>query len=509
MTEKQEQPVVWYYVGMIIRFHNLGKIKETELDLRPLTVIIGPNNSNKTYVVYSVYGLWQAERDESTHFNDIVANALGKSKSNTIQIPVDDALRKELQTHSNRMCKRFKDDLENFYQDSSGKLFSNTHFHLEVSLDDLLAALPRLREQTHHISGWEFNVKAGESTIEIKYRRLSKPSELDGVSSDTLIVTLLLWVRVMLSMTTQGLMFPEPFLLPAERNAFVIAYKLLGNRRYKLLRESQRGAFSSRISALHQIDLLREAGEVRYPQPVEDFLDFLTDVETEKSNGVGRETPERKSFFHLADIIENSIQNSNKTRYRPTALGGKEIITQVEKGLDIDLYNASSSIKQLAPLLLYLRYRARENDLLIIDEPEMNLHPESQAKLLEVLAMLVNHGVNVLLTTHSPYILAHLNNLAQDNETSQAVKKRQAQSLYLKNPESLLRMDQVSAYEMRDNQLHSLKDPDYGIRWDTLSDVSVELQQKYFEIYEKGHAKEKVKTTRKAAKTSSGQTGTD
>jgi predicted ATPase len=44
---------------MKIKFSSLGSIQETELDLRPLTVIIGPNNSNKTYIAYSTYGLWQ------------------------------------------------------------------------------------------------------------------------------------------------------------------------------------------------------------------------------------------------------------------------------------------------------------------------------------------------------------------------------------------------------------------------------------------------------------------
>lgn len=68
----------------------------------------------------------------------------------------------------------------------------------------------------------------------------------------------------------------------------------------------------------------------------------------------------------------------------------------MDEGLKIDLYNASSSIKQIAPLLLYLRYRAAPNQTLIIDEPEMNLHPEGQAKLLEALGMLVNLGVRVL-----------------------------------------------------------------------------------------------------------------
>ena len=205
----------------------------------------------------------------------------------------------------------------------------------------------------------------------------------------------------------------------------------------------------------------------------------------------------------LASDIEQSIQNGNKINFRQTALGGQEIIVDVGNGLNIDLYNASSSIKQLAPLLLYLRYRATKGDLLIIDEPEMNLHPESQAKLLEVLAMLVNQGVYVLLTTHSPYIMAHLNNLAQAAEVSPAAKRKQAKSLYLGDAAALLDMNQVSAYEMRDNQLHSLKDPDFGIRWDTLSDVSGDLQQKYFQIYEEGHKQERAKTTRKSAKTPS------
>ena len=36
---------------MKIKFQNLGSIKEAELDLRPLTVIIGPNNFHKTELI--------------------------------------------------------------------------------------------------------------------------------------------------------------------------------------------------------------------------------------------------------------------------------------------------------------------------------------------------------------------------------------------------------------------------------------------------------------------------
>jgi hypothetical protein len=277
-------------------------------------------------------------------------------------------------------------------------------------------------------------------------------------------------------------LLPKPLLLPAERNAFIITYKMLANRRYKLLKDAQREIFARRNVTKRQLDLLREQGEVRYPRPVEDFLDFLTDVEL----SAGPLPRDKSPFQALADAIEQKIQRGNRTRFKPTRLGGQEIMVDVKRGLSIDLYNASSSIKQLTPLLLYLRFRAAPNDFLIIDEPEMGLHPESQARVIEALAILVNLGVRVLVTTHSPYIMAHLNNLVHGDFEHPRRLKAQAPALYLGDERAFLPMSKISAYEMQGGELRSLKDPDYGVRWDTLSDVSVELQQKFFAIDMKG-----------------------
>ena len=61
------------------------------------------------------------------------------------------------------------------------------------------------------------------------------------------------------------------------------------------------------------------------------------------------------------------------------------------------LWKAKCSLqnKELAPLVFHLRYFAQPNELLIIDEPEMNLHPKAQVQVLEFLAMLVNAGLNL------------------------------------------------------------------------------------------------------------------
>jgi hypothetical protein len=47
----------------------------------------------------------------------------------------------------------------------------------------------------------------------------------------------------------------------------------------------------------------------------------------------------------------------------------------------------------------------------MIDEPELNLHPENQIKMARLFVRLVNAGVKVWITTHSDYIIKELNNL--------------------------------------------------------------------------------------------------
>ena len=445
---------------MKITFSNLGTIKRTTLDLAPLTVIIGPNNSGKTYVAYATYGLFHGGEESEIG----LPNPRAVFQPDAVQIPINKHFEGAVARMVRSRSQELGGQLETFFQDSSGKLFSKTRLRLDVESTEVRAAV----EGT--LTRWPY---ADQTSLVSDTVLITTGSKSRSAAYDYVIAFMIYMERALL---------PKPLLLPAERNAFIITYKMLANRRYKLLKDAQREIFARRSVTKRQLDLLREQGEVRYPRPVEDFLDFLTDVELSAGP-----LPRGKNPFHaLADAIEQKIQRGNRTRLKPTRLGGQEIKVDVKRGLSIDLYNASSSIKQLAPLLLYLRFRAAPNGFLIIDEPEMGLHPESQARLLEALAILVNLGVRVLVTTHSPYIMAHLNNLAHGDVEHPRRLKKQAPSLYLGDERAFLPMSKISAYEMQGGELRSLKDPDYGVRWDTLSDVSVELQQKFFAIDRKG-----------------------
>ncbi len=67
---------------------------------------------------------------------------------------------------------------------------------------------------------------------------------------------------------------------------------------------------------------------------------------------------------------------------------------------------------------------AQPGDLLIIDEPELNLHPSNQRKIGRLLAMLANNGIKVMFTTHSDYLMNEINNLIKLSELSPEAKNK-------------------------------------------------------------------------------------
>jgi predicted ATPase len=140
---------------------------------------------------------------------------------------------------------------------------------------------------------------------------------------------------------------------------------------------------------------------------------------------------------------------------------------------------ASSMVKELAPLALYLRYLARPDELLVIDEPEMNLHPEAQAKMIEFLAMLVNAGLRVLITTHSPYMVDHLVNLMHAAKQPQEKRSELAEIFFLQNTDAFIAQDNVSVYCVENGTAENILRDDGKIEWQTFGDISNQIANIY------------------------------
>lgn len=97
--------------------------------------------------------------------------------------------------------------------------------------------------------------------------------------------------------------------------------------------------------------------------------------------------------------------------------GLDSIITQ--DGKTLALSDASTGMQGTMPLLVVLDSVAdkknKNNNILVIEEPELNLFPETQKKVLEyIITNCMDEGdfkLKLIINTHSPYILTSLNNL--------------------------------------------------------------------------------------------------
>jgi ABC-type multidrug transport system ATPase subunit len=80
----------------------------------------------------------------------------------------------------------------------------------------------------------------------------------------------------------------------------------------------------------------------------------------------------------------------------------------------------------------------------MIDEPELNLHPENQRCFARLMARLANIGIKVFITTHSDYIVKELNTLIMLNRDEPHIKRIREKYGY--KEDERLSVDQLRVY---------------------------------------------------------------
>ena len=124
------------------------------------------------------------------------------------------------------------------------------------------------------------------------------------------------------------------------------------------------------------------------------------------------------SFFEKAQkefpnykvpFLNAELQNRDNEKYIKVTSGTKSEL--------VPLSVCSSGLLSVFPMLMVIDYCVKNNyfDAFVIEEPELNLYPTNQRELLHFVLQRYNKvnnkedGINVILTTHSPYTLSILN----------------------------------------------------------------------------------------------------
>ncbi|HAN73974.1 MAG TPA: hypothetical protein DCQ63_06550, partial [Planktothrix sp. UBA8402] len=224
-------------------------------------------------------------------------------------------------------------------------------------------------------------------------------------------------------------LFPRPFIASAERTGVAIFRKELNFARNRLLEEmTQTG------KNINPMELLFKVYD-DYALPIKKNVDFIRQLETlvKKSSFIADNYPD--ILVDFANIIggEYTITQNDELYYVPKG-----------KRIKLSMDESSSAVRSLLDIGFYLQHEAQKGDLLMIDEPELNLHPENQRRVARILARLVNIGIKVFITTHSDYIVKELNTLIMLNHDKPHIKRIAEQEGY--KQVELIAYDQIKVY---------------------------------------------------------------
>ncbi len=373
---------------MKISLTEIGAIKEGHIDLsKKLNIFCGPNSTGKTYVAYAIYGMLKTD----FHFGrkiDFIKDLIETKKTKyTFDFNVINAYRDEILTS-------FKDDLDSLFgvsQDFIKLNFDKTELKFLEHYDSLNADLVQAEFTLLKTFGKidiEIIKKQGEDNvlIEILDKTISnKDIELLDVFFYSSLISMLAKYPV-----------SSTFILPVERNSIFTFSKELSIRRQEAVDHFHAMTSKEKRS---RFDILFTDTK-RYPLPIRDGLLIAEDLTEIKKN--------KSDFYDFATELENNllhgkleIDNDGELKFKPNKSPKKSL----------PIHMTASIVKSLSSLVIYLKHIARYNDLVIIDEPEINLHPDNQITLTKLFAKLINKGFRLLISTHSDYVIREINNL--------------------------------------------------------------------------------------------------
>ncbi len=458
---------------------DFGKIKHAEIEMKPMMMFVGDNNSGKSYLMSLLWGLLSDNSEMLIHLTDEVKNSkLYEECELYVRERISDA--EERRSLSQEWVERFWRLLNCCIEQNKDQFVSdifNKNMYigkLELEIEDVLD----FKIETRIEYGEERRNRWGKD-VEHEHKRMiyiwidsvtgigtriveDYMSQIGRYVEFILRVFLRQWLNG--GMRWHMMRQDRIVFLPSSRTGFVLSKNLLINNIYE-------NSFN-RVSSVIQEDK-REEQDSYFTKPVISFLKLLNNIGDSESGVFGLE--------RLADFIEQTIlhgqveiQNamSKSFMYKPETLNEP-----------IQMYLASAIVTEITPLYLLCKYRYGMSQM-FIEEPEMCMHPKLQVLVARVLVRLCNMGVPVTMTTHSDIMIQHINNMLRVKNSH---KKQELMAKYKIEEQDLLGREDVGVYQFscqgnESSQVVELKASEMGFETTTFSDAFEEMLELTYDI---------------------------
>lgn len=373
---------------------NIGNVKHAEIEIKGITIIAGYNGTGKSTISRSLFSIFSANYDVINKISSDRTKSINKILSNYLS---DIELNWEAFSERNQFRRiaprRIVGDLI--------KIISN---NLLLILDENFGELNRnTLKQSINESIDEFNNK---------YVRYSIPS-LDSIDLDAI------------SNSIEGLLSQSDLSI----------FNQILTKHLKDEFHNQINNIYDPVTGTISLQVKEEQINVEVSQNIassDKLVNFRTDVVYIDDAAAIVDSIYSDSFWyrinsklnhnsHLIEQIEDESYDTYTLRARTTDrldlvfrnindILGTDFVNSSEDEEDekkLNLVNYSSGMKTFYLIKSLLEKGViRENGTLILDEPEVHLHPEWQLKFAEIIVLLQKEfGLHILINTHSPYLL--------------------------------------------------------------------------------------------------------
>ncbi|MFC6165353.1 AAA family ATPase [Lactiplantibacillus dongliensis] len=418
-----------------MRIQNLGPIKDGTVQLNRLTVLTGNNGTGKTLAAYSLFAFRYWLENQFTpnlvteaQIQQIIA---GEPVTNTVDYYLS-VLEKQLIDNFNKL-----NDSESFYQNffRDDSVYVSGTTKLTINKHDISELILPKEKRLNWFYRWDYNLETdsieGQSSVnnlienriystyldksdsiftyydvEGGKQEQSGVSQAPSMSQATKLVSGNIFNDLFASRKTS-------FYMPAERIGINVFRNRLNNQ---IVNDS----LQVPVANANQIETTTSANE-RYPYPIEAYIKYI-------NNSLGR----------LKEPLDKRVQDEKLKALVDGLVPGEFVYDEVKNEVNYNLpdqtenrtvtFNLlSSSLKSLFGIDIFIR-NIGEGNWLFIDEPEMNLHPTRQVMMMDFLYQLAAIGTNVVISTHSDYLVKELMNLMladkvkENTATSQLVR---------------------------------------------------------------------------------------
>ena len=506
-----------------VSVEKFGPIEKGSVDLRPLTIFVGPSNTGKTYLAILIYALhrtlqgfpqfpvierylFSQEEDHSLtdHELEHIINTLNTDQKSLLFSDLPESMRNSAQRFLNNkefLADYLKGELKHCFdlesitglirmsdQGNATKLsiaVSNSeqelwNFLMEISESDITSKgnINNIELLSERNFG---SAKVYERLIRNFRNRLINVSER-GMTQDRQRGYLLgqLWEILFQSHREHQV---ETYYLPAARSGIMQSHRVIAS---SLVARSTRAGFERfpEIPTFSGVmaDFIQRL--ILYDEPITRYRYRAPRKQT-------------KAMKALADVLERQTLGGQIRTIRSSSGAYPEFVYRpLEAKQDIRLSRASSMVSELAPVVLFIRGNISSGDTLIIEEPEAHLHPAAQTEMAGTLARLVRSGIRVVVTTHSDWLLKGIGNLMREGE----LEEQSGESARGDLSSSSLRPKDVGIWlfnkedgtqgstirEIQFDRIEGIEPSDYEAVDEQLYNRSADLQNRFEEVANQG-----------------------